>query len=181
MSALVIFNLEKAIAAPEATSVFEIDELVAKDPKPKFVLAAAAVVAPVPPLAISIVEALHTPEVIVPTVAKLAKEVNVVLEVAVMFPAVEAVVAFPKKLGAVISVLNVFAPAIVCEPVESRPGFVPSAAVKVKVVPLIVPPFADPVVEYAKVETPAVIPTFPAAVKRPLLSTVKVGIAVDDP
>jgi hypothetical protein len=132
-------------------------------------------------LAISISVPLHVPVVIVPTVAKLAKEVKVVLDVAVIFPAVVAVVAFPKKLGAVISVLNVFAPAIVCEPVESRPGFVPSAAVKVKVVPLIVPPFADPVVEYTKVETPAVIPTVLAAVKRPLLSTVNVGMAVDDP
>ena len=45
----------------------------------------------------------------------------------------------------------------------------------------MVPPFAAPVVEYAKAETPAVIPTVPAAVNRPLLSTVNVGIAVDDP
>ena len=38
---------------------------------PAFVKAAAAVVAPVPPLAISIVVALQTPEVIVPTLVKL--------------------------------------------------------------------------------------------------------------
>jgi hypothetical protein len=147
MSALEIFNLENAIAAPDATSVFEIEELVAKDPNPKFVLAPAAVVAPVPPLAIATSVALQVPAVIVPTVAKFAKEVKEVLDVAVIFPAVVAVVALPKKVVAVTSLLNVFAPAIVCAPVEINPGFVASAAVKVKVVPLMVPPFEAPVVE----------------------------------
>jgi hypothetical protein len=70
---------------------------------------------------------------------------------------------------------------MVCAPVEINPGLVASAAVNVKVVPLIVPPFVALVLEYANVETPAVIPTVPAEVKRPLLSTVNVGIAVDDP
>lgn len=144
MSALVIFNLEKSIAAPDATSAFEIVDLVAKEPKPKFVLAPVAVVAPVPPFAIATSVALQTPEVIVPTVAKLTKEVNVELVVAVMLLAVVAVVALPKKLVAVTSLLNVFAPAIVCAPVEIKPGFVASAAVKVKVVPLMVPPFEAP-------------------------------------
>jgi hypothetical protein len=49
--------------------------------KPKFVLASAAVVAPVPPLAITISVALHTPDVIVPTLVKLEPvivEANVV-------------------------------------------------------------------------------------------------------
>lgn len=82
----------------------------------------------------------------VPTVAKFVKDVNVVFEVAVMLPAVVAVVAlpdkFPIKLGAVMSLLNVFAPAIVCAPVEISPGFDPFAAVKVSAVPLIVPPAA---------------------------------------
>jgi len=116
---------------------------------PKFVKAPAAVVAPVPPFVKAIVVPLHVPEVIVPIVFKFVNEVIVELEVAVMFPAVDAVVAlpdklpvtFPIKLGAVISLLNVFAPAIVCAPVETKPGFVPSAAVKVKLVPLTVPPF----------------------------------------
>jgi hypothetical protein len=45
----------------------------------------------------------------------------------------------------------------------------------------MVPPFEDPVVEYAKVETPAVIATELADVILPLVSTVKVGMAVDDP
>jgi hypothetical protein len=138
-------------------------------------------VAPVPPLAISTSVPLQVPVVIVPTVSKLAKEVKVVLDVAVMLLAVVAVVALPKKLVAVTSLLKVFAPAIVCAAVEINPGLLASAAVKVKVVPLMVPPFEDPVVEYAKVETPAVIPTVLAAVKRPLLSTVNVGMAVDDP
>lgn len=142
MSAFVIFNLENAIAAPEATSALEMLELVANVPKPKFVLAAAGVVAPVPPLAISIVDALQVPEVIVPTVAKLARDVKVVLEVAVMFPAVVAVVAFPKKLVAVTSLLKVFAPANVCAPVEIKPGFDASAAANIILVPLIVPPAA---------------------------------------
>jgi len=62
-------------------------------------------------LLVAIAVPLHTPVVIVPTVAKFDKEVNVVLEVAVIFPAVVAVVALPKKLGAVISLPNVFAPA----------------------------------------------------------------------
>jgi hypothetical protein len=98
-----------------------------------------------------------------------------------MLLAVVAVVAFPKKLVAVTSLLKVFAPEIVCAPVEIKPGFDPSAAVKVKVVPLMVPPFEDPVVEYAKVETPAVIATELADVILPLVSTVKVGMAVEDP
>ena len=113
MFAFVIFNLEKSIAALEATSAFTMVDFVAKDPKPKFVLASAAVVAPVPPLAIAISVPLQTPEVIVPTVAKFNKDVKDVFDVAVMFPAVVAVVALPKKLGAVISALNVFAPAMV--------------------------------------------------------------------
>jgi len=124
---------------------------------------------------------LQVPEVIVPTVFKLANDVSVEFEVAVMFPAVVAVVALPKKFGAVTSLLNVFAPLIVCVPVEIKPGLVASAAVNVKVVPLIVPPLDDPVVEYAKEETPAVIPTVPAAVNLPFASTVNVGIAVDEP
>ena len=49
MFALVIFNLAKSIAAPEATSALAIVDFVANDPNPRFVLAAAAVVAPVPP------------------------------------------------------------------------------------------------------------------------------------
>ena len=61
---------------------------------------------------------LQVPEVIVPTVFKLANDVSVEFEVAVMFPAVVAVVALPKKFGAVTSLLNVFAPLIVCVPVE---------------------------------------------------------------
>lgn len=152
--ALVIFNFEKSIAAPEATSVFAIVDLVANDPKPRFVLASVAFVAPVPPFAIATSVPLHTPLAIVPTVAKLANEVNVVFDVAVILPAVLAVVALPDKfpvtfpvtlpikLGAVTSLLNVFAPAIVCAPVEIKPGLVPSAAANVNVVPLTVPPFA---------------------------------------
>jgi hypothetical protein len=98
-------------------------------------------------LLLLITDPLQVPEVIVPTVAKLANEVNVVFEVAEMLLAVVAVVAFPKKLVAVTSLLKVFAPAIVCAPVEIKPGFDASAAVNVKVVPLMVPPFEDPVVE----------------------------------
>ena len=60
---------------------------------PKFVLAAAVVVAPVPPLAMAIEVPLQVPLVIVPTVVKLDKDVNVVFVVAVIFPAVIAVVA----------------------------------------------------------------------------------------
>ena len=60
---------------------------------------------------------LHTPLVIVPTVVKLANEVNVVFDVAVILPAVVAVVAlpfkFPINVGAVILLENVFAPAMV--------------------------------------------------------------------
>ena len=91
-------------------------------------------------LLLAIAVPLQTPLVIVPTVFKFVKEVNVVLEVAVIFPAVVAVVALPKKLGAVTSLPNVFAPAIACVPVEIKPGLVASAAAKVNVVPLTVPP-----------------------------------------
>ena len=80
---------------------------------PKLYLASEALIAPVPPFVTSIVVPLQVPLVIVPTVAKLASEVNVVFVVAVILPAVEAVVALPKKFAAVTSLLNVFAPAIV--------------------------------------------------------------------
>ena len=114
---------------------------------PKLVNAPAAVVAPVPPFDKAIVVPLQIPEVIVPTVFKFANEVIVVFVVAIIFPAVDAVVAlpdklpvtFPIKLGAVISLLKVFAPAIVCEPIEINPGLVPSAAANVKLVPLMLP------------------------------------------
>jgi hypothetical protein len=66
MSARVIFNLENAMAAEASTSALTMADLVAKDPKPKFVLAPEAVVAPVPPLAIAISVALQMPEVILP-------------------------------------------------------------------------------------------------------------------
>lgn len=52
-------------------------------------------VTPVPPCATSMVVALQVPMVIVPTDARFASEVNVEFEVAVIFPAVVAVVAFP--------------------------------------------------------------------------------------
>jgi hypothetical protein len=110
---------------------------------PKLALAPAAVVAPVPPFATAIVVPLHVPEVIVPTVFKFDKDVNVVFEVAVILPAVVAVVALPKKFGAVTSLLNVLAPAKVCDPVVTIPPFVASAGVKINsVVPLIVAPLA---------------------------------------
>ena len=64
---------------------------------PKLVLAPAAVVAPVPPLAIAMVVPLHTPLVMVPTEFKFGREVIVLLDVAVMLPAVVAVVALPDK------------------------------------------------------------------------------------
>ena len=63
---------------------------------PKFVLAALAVAAPVPPFSTATAVPLHTPLVIVPTVAKFDNVVNVVLLPAVMFPAVAALpVIFP--------------------------------------------------------------------------------------
>ena len=65
--------------------------------KPKLVLAPAAVVAPVPPFAMAMVVPFHTPVVIVPTVFKFGRAVNVLLDVAVMLPAVVAVVALPDK------------------------------------------------------------------------------------
>ena len=52
-------------------------------------------ISPVPPFATATVVPLHTPLVIVPTVAKFDKEVNEVLFVAVIFPAVVAVAALP--------------------------------------------------------------------------------------
>jgi hypothetical protein len=114
---------------------------------PKLVLASAAVVAPVPPFAIAIVVPLQVPLVIVPTVFKFDKDVSVLFAVAVILPAVVAVVALPDKspikFGAVTVALNVFAPAKVCAPVVTTPPFVASAGVNINsVVPLIVAPFA---------------------------------------
>ena len=54
---------------------------------PKLVSAVGAVVAPVPPFAMAIAVPLQVPAVIVPTVFKLLKEVNEVLDVAVMLTA----------------------------------------------------------------------------------------------
>ena len=137
---------------------------------------------PVPPFETPIAVALQTPEVMVPTVVKLAKDVNVVLDVAVIFPAVVAVVALPKKLGAVISFEKVLAPAKVCIPLVTIPPFVASAGVKVNTVPLMVAPFALEVPAIGvKVLTPAVIEVELALVILPFVSTVKTGIAVEDP
>ena len=48
-----------------------------------------------PPFSTATAVPLHTPLVMVPTVAKFDKEVNVVFVVAVIFPAVVAVAALP--------------------------------------------------------------------------------------
>ena len=55
---------------------------------------------------------LHVPAVIVPTVFKAERDVNVEFDVAVIFPAVVAVLALPVKFPMIL-LLNVFAPAIV--------------------------------------------------------------------
>ena len=68
ISAFEIFNFENAIAALASMSASAIVVLVAKDPKPKFVLAPDAVVAPVPPFATAILVPLQVPLVIVPKV-----------------------------------------------------------------------------------------------------------------
>ena len=72
-------------------------------------------VKPVPPFAMLIAVPLQTPDVIFPAI--LISELNVAV------------------------LLNVFAPPMVCVPEVIKPGFVTSAAVNVKVVPLKVPPF----------------------------------------
>jgi len=56
---------------------------------------AATVEVPVPPCATSIIVPLQVPLVIVPRLVKLGNEVNVLLLVAVIFPAVIAVAALP--------------------------------------------------------------------------------------
>ena len=66
---------------------------------PKLVLAAAALVAPVPPLATAMAVPLQVPEEMVPTVVRFDNEVNVVFDVAVMFPAVVAFVAVVAKVA----------------------------------------------------------------------------------
>jgi hypothetical protein len=77
---------------------------------------------------------------------------------------------------------KVFTPASVCAPVVITPPFVPSAGVKVIVVPLIVAPFAldVPAIE-ATVFTPAIMEVVVALVILPFESMVKEGIAVDEP
>ena len=53
------------------------------------------------------------------------------------------------------TLVKVLAPAKVCASVETKPGFVPSAAASVKVLPLIEPPLAlVGVAAYAKALTP---------------------------
>ena len=75
------------------------------------------------------------------------------MEVAVIFPAVVAVVELPKKLAAVTSLLNVFEPAKVCAPVVTIPPLLTSAGVKINsVVPLIIAPFALDVAAIAPIE-----------------------------
>ena len=96
---------------PEAATVMPPDAFVIVMPEPGVIVVLVnpvplpisicpfngAVVKPVPPLATAIAVPLQTPLVIVPTVFKFDKEVNVVLLVAVMFPAVMAVLAVPDK------------------------------------------------------------------------------------
>ena len=133
----------KDVASVPVTSVLRL----ALDWAPKLVNAAPAVIAPVPPFAMAIVVPLQVPEVIVPTVFKLDKDVNVEFEVAVIFPALVAVVALPKKFGAVTSLLNVLAPANVCAPVVTIPPFVASAGARFKIPEVTIAPL-----EVAEVE-----------------------------
>ena len=67
---------------------------------------------PAPPTLLPITDPLHVPVVIVPTVFKADRDVNVEFDVAVIFPAVVAVLALPVKFPMIL-LLNVFAPAIV--------------------------------------------------------------------
>ena len=142
--------------------------LIAADPNPKFVLAAAVVVAPVPPYATANVDPFQVPDVIVPTPVKLElvtvdfkvvpdnvpASATIVISalplkaVPLIFLAVAnvvAVLALPVKLPMIL-LLKVFAPAIVCAPVEINPGLDPSAAANVNDVPLMFPPAAYEVV-----------------------------------
>ena len=136
--------------------------LIAADPKPKFVLAEALVVAPVPPYATAKVDPFQVPDVIVPTPVKLeevmvdfkvvpdnvpasaitvisALPLNAVPLIFLEVANVVAVLALPVKLPMIL-LLKVFAPAIFCAPVEINPGLDSFAAANVNDVPLIVPP-----------------------------------------
>ena len=88
---------------------------------PKFILAEAAVVAPVPPFAISISVPLHTPEVIVPTLVKL--ELNTldakVVPVSVFASAVIVILALPSKATPFIFFVAANLVAVLALPVKS--------------------------------------------------------------
>jgi hypothetical protein len=105
----------------------------------------------------------------------------------VVVVAVDAVVALPDKLpiklGAVILLLNVFAPAIVCVPLVTIPPLVPSAGERVNVVPLIVAPFIleVPLIDPTVLAPDAAKLTVLAAVILPFASTVNVGMAEEEP
>ena len=109
-----------------------------------------ALVNPVPPLFTVTAVPLQTPLVMVPTVSKLDSEVNVVLLVAVMFPAVVAVVAVDALplMDPLMVLLNVFAPANVCAALVTIPPFVPSAGAKLNTPDVMLAPLAveDPLI-----------------------------------
>ena len=154
----IVLPVVSAVAVPETVpikvvEVNEVNPVTEVTVPPNVIVVEPKVVELFANLLLAIAVPLHTPDVIVPTVAKFDKEVNVVLEVAVIFPAVVAVVELPKKLGAAISLLNVFAPAKVWAPVVTIPPLLASAGVKINsVVPLIVAPFAFEVAETFPIE-----------------------------
>ena len=154
----IVLPVVNAVAVPETVpikvvDVNEVNPVTELTVPPKVIVVEPKVVELFANLLLAIAVPLQTPLVIVPTVFKFDKEVNVVLEVAVIFPAVVAVVELPKKLAAVTSLLNVFEPAKACAPVVTIPPLLTSAGVKINsVVPLIIAPFALDVAAIAPIE-----------------------------
>lgn len=187
MFAFVIFNLEKSIAAPEATSAFAIVDLVANVPKPKFVLASEAVVAPVPPFASAIAVPLHTPLVMVPTPVKLEFTTLLasVVPVKVFELAAMVISALPSNETPLIAreVVNVFA-------VLAVPDKVPTNVVELKevkpVTEVTVPPkvmVVDPKVVELFANWPFVIAALEAKfdVVNPVAEIVPEAIEIPEP
>ena len=154
----IVLPVVSAVAVPETVpikvvDVNEVNPVTEVTVPPNVIVVEPKVVELFANLLLAIAVPLQTPLVIVPTVFKFDKEVNVVLEVAVIFPAVVAVVELPKKLAAVTSLLNVFEPAKFCAPVVTIPPLLASAGVKINsVVPLIIAPFALDVAAIAPIE-----------------------------
>ena len=163
--------------------------------KPKFVLAAAGKVAPVPPFANAIAVPLQTPEVMVPTLVKLDVTILFANVVPVKFPAETVILISPVPSNGIPFIFfgteSLFALFAVPDNVPVIVPAVKFPLASLATIAFAVLVFVAVVAELATLPTVVIVPlnvpastiilVVLAAVSLPFASTVKVGIAVEVP